>query len=146
MATQTLGPRFGLPRIMILIKPITPIRIHAHPQIFNLVLLFKLIWRFFLEHNTTMRPITTLMSEIPKAHPKPIFLFLPRQPTPNANATAITKKRVFPYSYYFYCYFGCKNNKWCWMLQMFRLHKACGGNFFPSLYICLQKRTNFAIS
>lgn len=48
MATQTLGPRFGLPRIMILIKPITPIRIHTHPQIFNLVLLFKLIWRFLL--------------------------------------------------------------------------------------------------
>lgn len=48
MATQTLGPRFGLPRIIILIKPITPIRIHAHPQIFNLVLLFKLIWRFLL--------------------------------------------------------------------------------------------------
>ena len=48
MATQMLGPRFGLPRIIILIKPITPIRIHAHPQIFNLVLLFKLIWRFLL--------------------------------------------------------------------------------------------------
>ena len=40
-----------------------------------------------------MRPITTLISEIPKAHPKPIFLFLPRQPTPNANAAAITKKK-----------------------------------------------------
>lgn len=42
-----------------------------------------------------MRPITTLISEIAKAHPKPIFLFLPRQPTPNANATAITKKESF---------------------------------------------------
>ena len=40
-----------------------------------------------------MRPITTLISEIPKAHPKPIFLFLPRQPTPNANTAAITKKK-----------------------------------------------------
>ena len=50
------------------------------------------------------------------------------------------KKRVFPYSYYFYCYFVCKNNKWWWMLQMFRLHKACGAKFFPSLYICLQKK------
>ena len=26
------------------------------------------------------------------------------------------------------------------MLQMFRLHKACGGKFFPSMYICLQKK------
>jgi hypothetical protein len=32
------------------------------------------------------------------------------------------------------------------MLQMFRLHKACGDKFFPSLYIYLQKKTNFAIS
>lgn len=48
MATQTSDRAFGLPRIMIMIKPITPIRIHAHPQIFNLVLLFKLIWRFLL--------------------------------------------------------------------------------------------------
>lgn len=24
---------------------------------------------------------------------------------------------------------------------MFKLHKACGGKFFPSLYICLQKKT-----
>lgn len=48
MATQTLGPRFGLPRIMILIKLIIPIRIHTYPQIFNLIFLFKLIWRFLL--------------------------------------------------------------------------------------------------
>lgn len=40
-----------------------------------------------------MRPIITLISEIPKAHPKPIFLFLPRQPAPYANATAITIKK-----------------------------------------------------
>lgn len=26
------------------------------------------------------------------------------------------------------------------MQQMFKLHKACGGMIFPSLYICLQKK------
>lgn len=51
-----------------------------------------------------MRPIITLISEIPKAHPKPIFLFLPRQPTPYANATAITIKKSLSI-FYFICLF-----------------------------------------
>ena len=51
-----------------------------------------------------MRPIITLISEIPKAHPKPIFLFLPRQPTQYANVTAITIKKSLSI-FYFICLF-----------------------------------------
>lgn len=88
-----------------------------------------------------MRPIITLISEIPKAHPKPIFLFLPRQPTPYANATAITIKRVCPYfTLFVYFEFCRKYSERFGLGQVCLLHKPCGGMIFPNNDICLQEK------
>lgn len=53
----------------------------------------------FFEHNTAIKPTIALISDRPKAMPKPIFLFLPKQPMPNAIATAITKKKALSIIY-----------------------------------------------
>ena len=94
-----------------------------------------------------MRPITTLMSEIPKAHPKPIFLFLPRQPTPNANATAITKKKEsFHIPIIFIVILAAK------IINVGRCYKCLGSTRLVEVCFSLgntsvfKKRTNFAIS
>lgn len=88
-----------------------------------------------------MRPIITLISEIPKAHPKPIFLFLPRQPTPYANATAITiKKSVHILLYLFIFEFCRKYSDRFGLGQVCLLHKPCGGMIFPNNDICLQEK------
>lgn len=100
-ASQKVGPVGLCPAETEPIRVNAPNIVQIHPAIFislSPIYLDIESSSIFFEQRTTMSPITTLINEIPKAHPKPILRLRPRQPTPYAKATAITKKNTFSIS------------------------------------------------